>query len=111
MRRFLPFIVGALVALFLIFVVVAFVVVFADSRGGLPQVYFKVTDGSVAAPALSDVIPGCGGVLGANSTLKDVHAGEYACALCAAGYEPTLENAILPQVSDIEDALRRLVSF
>src|SRR5215468_4816392 len=29
--------------------------------------------------------PGCGGVLGANSTLKDVHAGEYTCALCAAG--------------------------
>jgi len=38
--------------------------------------------------------PGCGGVLGANSTLKDVHAGEYACALCAAGYEPTLDEMV-----------------
>ena len=31
--------------------------------------------------------PGCGGVLDANATLKSVHADEYNCALCAAGYE------------------------
>jgi len=38
--------------------------------------------------------PGCGGVLGANTTLKDVHAGEYACGLCAAGYEATLDEMV-----------------
>jgi class 3 adenylate cyclase len=36
--------------------------------------------------------PGCGGVLDSNATLKNVHREEYACALCAAGYEPTLDE-------------------
>src|SRR5712671_639145 len=38
--------------------------------------------------------PGCGGVLDANATLKSVHAEEYNCALCAAGYEPTLDEMV-----------------
>jgi len=38
--------------------------------------------------------PGCGGVLDANATLKTVHETEYACALCAAGYEPTLDEMV-----------------
>jgi len=38
--------------------------------------------------------PGCGGVLGANATLKSVHHEEYHCALCAAGYEPTLDEMV-----------------
>src|SRR5476651_1406960 len=38
--------------------------------------------------------PGCGGVLDTNATLKSVHAGEYNCALCAAGYEPTLDEMV-----------------
>ena len=38
--------------------------------------------------------PGCGGVLDANATLKSVHREEYNCALCAAGYEPTLDEMI-----------------
>jgi class 3 adenylate cyclase len=38
--------------------------------------------------------PGCGGVLGANATLKSVHSHEYNCALCAAGYEPTLDEMV-----------------
>ena len=33
--------------------------------------------------------PGCGGVLDAGASLKNVNRDEYACALCAAGYEPT----------------------
>src|SRR5258708_35254018 len=32
--------------------------------------------------------PGCGGVLGANATLKSVHHEEYHCPLCSAAYEP-----------------------
>jgi len=38
--------------------------------------------------------PGCGGVLGASATLKTVHSHEYNCALCAAGYEPTLDEMV-----------------
>ena len=38
--------------------------------------------------------PGCGGVLGANASLKSVRCDEYHCALCAAGYEPTLDEMV-----------------
>jgi class 3 adenylate cyclase len=38
--------------------------------------------------------PGCGGVLDVNSTLKSVNKEAYDCALCAAGYEPTLDEMI-----------------
>src|SRR3712207_8583932 len=38
--------------------------------------------------------PGCGGVLDANTTLKTINSDEYSCALCAAGYEPTLDEMV-----------------
>ncbi|HUH85413.1 MAG TPA: adenylate/guanylate cyclase domain-containing protein [Stellaceae bacterium] len=38
--------------------------------------------------------PGCGGVLDAGTTLKTIHRDEYECALCAAGYEPTLDEIV-----------------
>ena len=38
--------------------------------------------------------PGCGGVLDANATLKTVHQDTYSCSLCAAGYEPTLDEMV-----------------
>ena len=38
--------------------------------------------------------PGCGGVLDAGATLKTVSRDEYKCALCAAGYEPTLDEMV-----------------
>ena len=38
--------------------------------------------------------PGCGGVLGANSSLKTVKTEAYNCALCAEGYEPTLDEMV-----------------
>ena len=38
--------------------------------------------------------PGCGGVLDANATLKTVRKDKYHCALCAAGYEPTLDEMV-----------------
>jgi len=38
--------------------------------------------------------PGCGGVLDAGASLKTVNRAEYACALCAAGYEPTLDEMV-----------------
>jgi len=38
--------------------------------------------------------PGCGGVLDAGATLKTISRVEYDCALCAAGYEPTLDEMV-----------------
>jgi class 3 adenylate cyclase len=38
--------------------------------------------------------PGCGGVLDSSATLKSVHHEAYHCALCAAGYEPTLDEMV-----------------
>ena len=38
--------------------------------------------------------PGCGGVLDTNATLKSVRADAYNCALCAAGYEATLDEMV-----------------
>ncbi|MBX3498139.1 MAG: adenylate/guanylate cyclase domain-containing protein [Alphaproteobacteria bacterium] len=38
--------------------------------------------------------PGCGGVLGANTSLKTVKPEAYNCALCAEGYEPTLDEMV-----------------
>ncbi|HUN47526.1 MAG TPA: DUF5939 domain-containing protein, partial [Stellaceae bacterium] len=38
--------------------------------------------------------PGCGGVLDAGTSLKTVDQDEYHCALCAAGYQPTLDEMV-----------------
>jgi class 3 adenylate cyclase len=38
--------------------------------------------------------PGCGGVLDANQQLRSVHKEAYDCALCACGYEPTLDEMV-----------------
>jgi class 3 adenylate cyclase len=38
--------------------------------------------------------PGCGGVLDASATLKTLNREEYDCLLCAAGYQPTLDEMV-----------------
>jgi class 3 adenylate cyclase len=38
--------------------------------------------------------PGCGGVLNTSTTLKSVDKDEYACAWCASGYTPTLDEIV-----------------
>lgn len=38
--------------------------------------------------------PGCGGVLQAGMTLKSLDHSTYHCALCSAGYEPTLDEMV-----------------
>ncbi len=38
--------------------------------------------------------PGCGGVLSANTSINDIHQHDYPCAICAAGYEPTLDGMV-----------------
>jgi class 3 adenylate cyclase len=42
----------------------------------------------------SVLCPGCGGVLDANATLKTITREQYDCALCAAGYKPTLDEMV-----------------
>src|SRR5437763_13270555 len=38
--------------------------------------------------------PGCGGVLDTSTTLKNFDRHEYVCALCARGYEPSLDEMV-----------------
>jgi len=38
--------------------------------------------------------PGCGGVLDSSTTLKSVKHDDYVCALCASGYQPTLDEMV-----------------
>src|SRR6476620_2514776 len=38
--------------------------------------------------------PGCGGVLGAHNTLKSLRPDDYNCALCAAGYEASVDDLV-----------------
>ncbi|MES2634905.1 MAG: adenylate/guanylate cyclase domain-containing protein [Pseudomonadota bacterium] len=38
--------------------------------------------------------PGCGGVLNANQSIKTIEQQDYACAICAAGYEPSLDGMV-----------------
>lgn len=38
--------------------------------------------------------PGCGGVIESSASLKSVDREEYSCVLCAAGYEPTLDEMV-----------------
>ncbi len=38
--------------------------------------------------------PGCGGVLESTASLKTLERDAYHCALCAAGYEPTLDEMV-----------------
>ena len=40
------------------------------------------------------VCPGCGGILGEGATLKTVGHDEYVCALCATGYEASLDQMV-----------------
>jgi len=40
------------------------------------------------------VCPGCSGVLDTGASLKSVNRQEYHCALCAEGYEPTLDEMV-----------------
>lgn len=53
--------------------------------------------------------PGCGGVLDVTSTLKSVHKEAYDCALCASGYEPTLD-AMVEVAFTVNPRVRRIVA-
>jgi class 3 adenylate cyclase len=71
---------------------------FAD-RTGLDQE--KVISGFLHASRLglfdmswNVLCPGCGGVLGAHATLKSLKHEDYNCALCAAGYEASVDEMV-----------------
>lgn len=53
--------------------------------------------------------PGCGGVLDANASLRTVKQETYNCALCAAGYEPTLDE-IVEVTFTISPRVRRIAA-
>jgi class 3 adenylate cyclase len=53
--------------------------------------------------------PSCGGVLDASTTLRSVNQGEYHCAWCAAGYEPTLDD-IVEVTFTISPRVRRIAA-
>ncbi len=70
-----------------------------SARHGLPV--DQVLDGFLRGARLglfemswNVLCPGCGGVLGAAGTIQSIHQHDYACALCAAGYEPTLDEMV-----------------
>ncbi len=53
--------------------------------------------------------PGCAGVLDAAATLKSVQQENYHCALCAAGYEPTLDEMV-EVVFTVSPRVRRIAA-
>ena len=53
--------------------------------------------------------PGCGGVLESSATLKTVRQEAYSCALCAAGYEPTLDEMVEVTFT-VSQRLRRIAA-
>ena len=61
-------------------------------RAGLDEE--RAISGFLHAARLGLFCPGCGGVLDATQTLKSVHKEAYDCALCACGYEPTLDEMV-----------------
>ena len=50
--------------------------------------------------------PGCSGVLDSHSTLKSLRHDDYNCALCAAGYEASVER-----LHQIDDVLAQLIQL
>src|SRR5437763_15738741 len=53
--------------------------------------------------------PACGGGLDSGATLKTVKQAEYTCVLCAAGYEPTLDE-IVEVTFTISPRVRRIAA-
>src|SRR5262245_12260182 len=53
--------------------------------------------------------PGCGGVLDANQQLRAVNKQAYNCALCACGYEPTLDEMV-EVVFTVNPRVRRIAA-
>jgi class 3 adenylate cyclase len=53
--------------------------------------------------------PGCGGVLNANASLKDIRRDSYECELCAAGYNLTLDEMVEVTFT-VSERIRRIAA-
>src|SRR5579872_6706524 len=71
---------------------------FAAKRGLDPEetiaAFLHAARDGIFEMAWNILCPGCGGVLDTGASLKTVHKAEYACALCAASYEATLDEMV-----------------
>ena len=56
--------------------------------------FLHATQAGIFDLAWNVLCPGCGGVLDTGATLKSVDRSTYSCALCGAGYEPTLDEMV-----------------
>jgi class 3 adenylate cyclase len=56
--------------------------------------FLHATQSGVFDLSWNVLCPGCGGILETGSTLKSVDRSNYSCALCGAGYEPTLDEMV-----------------
>jgi class 3 adenylate cyclase len=56
--------------------------------------FLHATQAGLFDLAWNVLCPGCGGVLDTGATLKNVDRATYSCALCGAGYEPTLDEMV-----------------
>jgi class 3 adenylate cyclase len=71
---------------------------FADQRGASEEAviaaFLHAAQLGLFEMSWNVLCPGCGGVLDAGSTLKSIDRSTYSCSLCAAGYEPTLDEMV-----------------
>jgi class 3 adenylate cyclase len=71
---------------------------FASARGlGEEETiaaFLHATRAGIFDLAWNVLCPGCGGVLESGATLKSIDRSTYACSLCRAGYEPTLDEMV-----------------
>jgi class 3 adenylate cyclase len=56
--------------------------------------FLHATQAGIFDLAWNVLCPGCGGVLDTGATLKSIDRATYSCALCGAGYEPTLDEMV-----------------
>ena len=56
--------------------------------------FLHATQAGLFDLAWNVLCPGCGGVLDTGATLKTIDRETYSCALCGAGYEPTLDEMV-----------------
>jgi class 3 adenylate cyclase len=56
--------------------------------------FLHATQAGIFDLAWNVLCPGCGGVLDTGATLKSIDRDSYSCALCGAGYEPTLDEIV-----------------
>jgi hypothetical protein len=84
---------------------------FAEQRGldahGALDAFLHASKLGLFEMAWNVCCPGCGGVLDGSATLRSVVKAKYPCALCAAAYEPTLDE-LVEVVFSVSPGVRRI---